>query len=172
MIISFIVLPSCLSSIPCDMCFRIAGKFVDFDVKMAAADACLTTVSVYHELQSNPKNIFKVHTRHQDILENSKPDWDLHHALLLPRESSAESYITDIILEAVKTNWLDVLPDDPKVIARLKTISSPMKITPAFCWPFLGNIWIFRAWLLTIFWGQRLQTPFGELTQNLPWICP
>ncbi len=94
MTISFIVLPSCRSSIPCDMCFRNAGKFVDFDVKMAAADACLTTASVYYELQSNLKNILKVHTRHQDILENSKPDWDLDHALLLPRDSSAESYIT------------------------------------------------------------------------------
>ena len=124
MTISFIVLPSCPSSIPCDMCFRNTGKFVDFDVKMAAADACLTTASVYYELQSNLKNILKVHTRHQDILENSKPDWDLDLALLLPRDSSAESFITDIISEAVKTNWLDVLPDDPKVIARLKTIHS------------------------------------------------
>ena len=97
MTISFIVLPSCPSSIPCDMCFHHAGKFVDFDVKMAAADACLTTASVYYELQSNLKNILKVYTRHQDILENSKPDWDLDHALLLPRDSSAESYITDII---------------------------------------------------------------------------
>ena len=77
--------------------FATQGKFVDFDVKMAAADACLTTASVYYELQSNLKDILKVHTRHQDILENSKTDWDLDHALLLPRDSSAESYITDII---------------------------------------------------------------------------
>ncbi len=95
MTISFIVLPSCPSSIPCDMCFRNAVKFVDFDVKMAAADDFLTTASVYYELQSNLKNIFKFHTRLQNILENSKPDWDLDHALLLPTDSSAQSYITD-----------------------------------------------------------------------------
>ncbi len=124
MTISFIVLPSCPSSIPSDLCFHHAGKFVDFDVKIAAEDASLTTATVYYELQSNLKNILKVHTRHQDILENSKPDWDLDLALLLPRDSSAESFITDIISEAVKTNWLDVPPDDPKVIARLNAISS------------------------------------------------